>query len=256
MQIKIVSLNIWNGGQLFAEMSNFLQQQQADIMFLQEAYNGSDLEIESRFQTVKLLTQLFPNYDYNFAPMYLDTREKEGPTEDGQLIISKFPLLKPQVIYFDIPYGPYDHDQTTDFSNFPAGVQLATVMVNQQPLRLLNVHGPVNFDGTADTKRRLKMSSTLLKEIKRGERVILAGDFNVQPHTKTIGNIEQKLKSVFKNQLNTTFNTHRKDLLKHPGYATAVVDMMFISPTIKIVHHECPQVDVSDHLPLVATLAV
>ena len=36
-----------------------------------------------------------------------------------------------------------------------------------------------------------------------------------------------------------------------PGYAAAVVDMIFISKNIEVISHDCPQVDISDHLPLV-----
>jgi endonuclease/exonuclease/phosphatase family metal-dependent hydrolase len=46
---------------------------------------------------------------------------------------------------------------------------------------------------------------------------------------------------------------HRKD---NPGYATAAVDMLFVSPGIKIIDRQCPDVDISDHLPVVATLEV
>ena len=40
------------------------------------------------------------------------------------------------------------------------------------------------------------------------------------------------------------------------GYATAAVDMIFVSPNIKIIEHDCPDVDISDHLPLVTTMSI
>jgi endonuclease/exonuclease/phosphatase family metal-dependent hydrolase len=58
---------------------------------------------------------------------------------------------------------------------------------------------------------------------------------------------------VFGEELKTTFNMKHKD---NPGYATAAVDMMFISPDIKVSEKACPEVDVSDHLPLVVQLLV
>ena len=53
---------------------------------------------------------------------------------------------------------------------------------------------------------------------------------------------------MFKDELKTTFNMKRKT---DPGYAAAVVDMIFISKNIEVISHDCPQVDISDHLPLV-----
>jgi endonuclease/exonuclease/phosphatase family metal-dependent hydrolase len=65
--------------------------------------------------------------------------------------------------------------------------------------------------------------------------------------------LENSLLSVFGNSLATTFNMSQKT---NPGYATAAVDMLFISREIKVTSSECPQVNISDHLPLIATLEV
>ena len=42
----------------------------------------------------------------------------------------------------------------------------------------------------------------------------------------------------------------------NPGYATAVVDMVFASSRLKILDHQCPDVDISDHLPLVVKIEI
>ncbi len=256
MKIKVLSLNLWNGGRLFDQATRFLQKQQADIMILQEAYDGKSSEIEKRLRTTRLLKEFFPNHSHHFAPAFLDTRPIEGNIENGQLIISRFPLNRTKVIHVDVPYGAYDHDSLTDFTDFPTVLQTAFIEVSGQKIKLLNIHGPVNNDGTADTQRRLKMKDVVLEEIENQPSVILSGDFNVQPQTQTIAGIEEKLTNVFKNELTTTFNTEQKDLKKYPGFATAVVDMMFISPHINVIEKSCPQVGVSDHLPLVVTLDV
>ena len=97
------------------------------------------------------------------------------------------------------------------------------------------------------------MSQKIVNNLQGKEHVILAGDFNLQPNTQTISNIEKQLKNVFRGELKTTFNMKRKD---NPGYASAVVDMIFVSKHIKILKHYCPNVDVSDHLPLVCVFEV
>ena len=73
------------------------------------------------------------------------------------------------------------------------------------------------------------------------------------PHTKTIQNIEKNLKNIFKDKLKTTFNLKQKNL--HP-LSTIVVDMIFASPDLKIIETYCPNVDISDHLPLVCVLEI
>ena len=119
-------------------------------------------------------------------------------------------------------------------------------------LNIYNTQGIWGFHGN-DNQRRLNMALTIVNKIKDQENVILAGDFNVYLNTKTIKNIELYLKNIFKNELKTTFNMARKE---NSSFATAVVDMIFVSNNIKIVGHYCPNVDISDHLPLVCTLEV
>lgn len=252
MQLKVLTLNIWNGGRLLSEAIDFLHKHDADLMLLQEVYNGTNPAFDDRFRTVSLLQQAFPEHEAAFTPLYLDTRELEGPIEEGQLLLSRWPLTSSRGIFFDIPYGEYDQDHYQDFSNFPAMVQVTSTTIDGRTFTLLNVHGPVNYDGTADTDRRLRMRDQLLAEIGPAELVIMGGDFNVRPQTQTIRSLAQVLKPVFnEGELTSTFNMQRKT---NPGFATAAVDYLMVSPSLSVVERACPMVDISDHLPLVATL--
>ncbi len=40
MKLKVICLNIWIGGIFFDEIVDFLQKEDADILLLQEVYNG------------------------------------------------------------------------------------------------------------------------------------------------------------------------------------------------------------------------
>lgn len=263
MVLKVISLNLWSTPapvEVIDKAEKFLSEQQPDLLLLQEVntpVNQSQLpNISKKFKTLQSLRELFPSFYWNFAPAVCDTRKHEGEVDSGQLILSKFPLNKAANIFFDIPYGKYNHDATTDFSHFPASVQVVNATINELNVKLLNVHGPVNMNGLEDDTRRLHMRDTLLEQTKDADRLILCGDFNVRPQTQTIQSLEKELKNVFKDELITTFNIKRKNLDKSPGYADAVVDMMFISDNFTVVSHECPQVDISDHLPLVAQLEI
>jgi endonuclease/exonuclease/phosphatase family metal-dependent hydrolase len=68
-----------------------------------------------------------------------------------------------------------------------------------------------------------------------------------------MGMIEKKLKNVFKDELRSTFNMRHK---QNPGYASAVVDMIFVSPDLKISKHYASDADVSDHIPLIIEIEV
>jgi len=42
MEIKVICLNLWQGGNLMPGILEFLKNEDADILFLQEAYSGTD----------------------------------------------------------------------------------------------------------------------------------------------------------------------------------------------------------------------
>lgn len=251
MKIKVVTINIWQGGELMDGLLVFLKSQDVDILILQEVYNGKNSLWDQRFRSMEVLREEL-RYQYDaFFPAFFDTN-KIGNVDSGNAILSKFPIVATKSIFFGVPYKQFDNEGVTDWRDQPKGMGHALIEIHGQKIHAYSVHGIWGFDGE-DNQRRLGMGQAIVNEIKGKEHVVLAGDFNLQPYTKTVVGIEKYLKNVFKNELTSTFNMKRK---KNIGYATAVVDMMFVSPGMQVGEHMCPQVDISDHLPLVAELEI
>lgn len=243
MRLKIVSLNIWLGGALFDSVLQFLRKENPDIIGMQEVYNNKNFDL--------LKSKL--GYSYaSFAPAFKENL-KEGIVEQGNAILSKFPIIAEKTIFYDVPYDNNFIRPETDFSRVPRNLQQAVLEINGIKLNISNTQGIWGFDGK-DTERRLQMAKTIIKEIKDKENVILTGDFNINQGTKTIANIGKHLKEIFKDELVNTFNTKRKP--ERSGYNKAVVDRIFVNKNIKVLEHYCPQVDISDHLPLVCVLEI
>lgn len=40
------------------------------------------------------------------------------------------------------------------------------------------------------------------------------------------------------------------------SFAISVVDMIFVSKNIKVIDKNCPNIDITDHLPLICTLEI
>lgn len=255
MIIKVVSFNLWQGGLLWQPLVKFLKQQDSDIYLLQEAYAGTKPKIEQRFRTVAGLADLFPDYDVRFAAFIGDQRSKEGLVDNGNLILSRWPMIDHQTIFFDVNYGVYDHDATKDFSAWPAGLQTAGIKLpTGQTLFVANLHGPVWLEGSTLTPRRENMAKSIDYWLKGKDLAILAGDSNAKPDNPCWQLIETPHFSVFGNQLPTTFNMKHKD---KPGFATSAVDVCLLSPKVKVLSAQVlSQVDASDHLPLVFSLEI
>lgn len=248
MRLKFLSLNIWKGN-LIQPLVSFLKQAAPDICALQEVYNGTGQGLAEKYRAFSLIKHQLQFEYAAFAPAFLDVTTSDH-VENGNAIFSKYPLLLHETTFYDVPYGRY-YDLPSRYETCPRNLQHATVQVNSSSLHVFNTHGIYGLSGE-DNPRRLQMSQTILRQIRGKERVILAGDFNLPPQTRTIRMIEKHLKSVFAGSLQTTFNMKRKENL---DYAEVVVDMIFASPNLRVVSRRCPMVDVSDHLPLVCELS-
>lgn len=250
MKIKVMQLNVWNGGKLFENVEAFLKVQQADIYFFQEVFNGSG-DIPRSFRTLEEFQKILPNYFFDFTKSFGDIGPY-GAIDRGNAVFSKFPILEADSLFIDFPYKVFDEQQARDFEKTPRVLEHVQINIEKKLLDLFNVHGIWGKHG-GDTERRVKMAHTIVKNLEGKEHIIVSGDFNLNPDTETVRIIEKKVKSVFGDSLVSTFNMkHKTD----PGYATARVDMMFVSPSIQVLSKDCPQVDVSDHLPLVVELEV
>ncbi|MBI4225951.1 endonuclease/exonuclease/phosphatase family protein [Candidatus Roizmanbacteria bacterium] len=251
MKIKFITLNLYHG-YLLDEAIQFLKKENPDIIALQEVYAGTDAVLPNNLRSFILLQRALLGYYSCFAPETKLIRE-EGEADFGNALFSRFPIRKNRTSFLHGVYGPSQWNKSmTDFSGQPKNMLVVEVVIGRMTLNLYSLHGIWGFDGN-DNELRLRMSRLITDEIKDKQNVIMGGDFNCRPNTQTINNIEKYLVNVFKNELKTTFNMKHKT---NGGYATAVVDMIFISPDIKVVNHYCPKVDVSDHFPLVAVLNV
>lgn len=248
MKSKIVTLNIWRG-EVYKEAIAFLMQENPDIIMLQEVYNGKDKNLPIPYRLYSFLSEMFPRHFSIFGAQFCDITEY-GNIEEGNAIFSKFPIVYSKNTFFDIPYSVFDNHAKERFDDNPQAILQAELKLGDSTLSAFCVHGVWGFDGK-DNKRRFTMAGVIKRETAGHKNTIMAGDFNLVHNTKAVGQITENLQSVFKDSLTSTFNMKYKD---NGGYATAAVDMVFVSPNISVLAKSCPQVDVSDHLPLVVTL--
>jgi len=253
MKLKFINLNLWYGGKLFDEIIEFLKKEDPDILSAQEVYNATDEKLPLNYRSVAEIKEKL-NFEFTaFSPTFLDHKKDNGiVAEQGNAIFSRFPILSTRTIFYEIPYDPNYVEIGPDFSKTPRNLQHCEIEIKGKILNVFNTQGIWGFDGE-DNEARLKMSKTIVREVEGKERVILSGDFNTKEQTETIRNIETRLKNVFKGQFETSFNMKRKSL---PGFATSVVDMVFATDDLKIEEHYMPQVDVTDHMPLVVVFDI
>lgn len=250
MKIKFITVNVWHGGRVFENLESFLVKEAPDILCMQEVYDGKDSELEKRFRTLEVLKQKLGFSYSSFAQRLFDSTNNNLP--HGNAILSKFPLKEDGFVFFDIPLSYIAVEKLKEALDWPFGIQKVVIEIEGKKVHVLNVHGVWGFD-TVDNPRRLSMADKIIEQIPEKESVIIAGDFNMSSQTETIRRIEKHVKNVFGSILKSTFNMKYK---KGGGFGSASVDMVFVSNDIQITKRYMPEVDVSDHMPLVVELMI
>lgn len=253
MKLRIVSVNLWHGGILIDEIISFLKDVDADIVLAQEVYNGTDYSLEPRYRSVETIEKALGYADLDFAPAFVDNSDV-GAVVQGNAIFSKFPILERDVFFYE------NLEFRDDYVILPeererAPRNLQKVKIGVAPgkeINAFNTHGIWGEHGL-DTEDRIRMGEQIAENVEDISNLILMGDFNVRPNTITVGLIEDHLRNVFRGKIKTSFNKIRKN---DPELSDAVVDMCFVSDDLNVVNAVCPDVDVSDHLPLIVDIEI
>ncbi len=251
MKLKLVTVNIYQGN-LLDEVCAFLEQEKPDIVTMQEVYDGKDPSAPTRFRSWDELKKRLDFIGQDYEPALIDNR-KEGKFPEGNAILSRFPITARDVVFFN---EPFRDDYVDDIKNSPVQPHVLQHVVLDTPageVHIFNLHGVWDLDGDNFSEKRKQMSEAVLKGTKGKLNVLVAGDTNAKPTNQAIRNLEPQLVNVFGHELTSSFNMSRKD---NPGYATAVGDMVLVSPDVKVLSKKCPDVDVSDHLPLVVEVEI
>jgi endonuclease/exonuclease/phosphatase family metal-dependent hydrolase len=250
MKVKLMTLNINHGGELIENICDFIEAEQPDILLIQEAYNGINPKLEQRFRSMDILARSMNATQTFFTSAYMDG---DVDIDRGNGIISKFPIIASEGTIFNSAYRTIHNESNLgDWSDQPRVIQVCEIAVEGKHINIANVHGIWDFHGR-DSDKRIEQAQLILEQIQHKRSVILAGDFNMNPDTKAISLISESIPLIFGNDLKTTFNMSRKS---NPDFGNAVVDMVFASPDIKITSTKCPNVDVSDHLPLIVEFEI
>jgi endonuclease/exonuclease/phosphatase family metal-dependent hydrolase len=254
MICKIISLNLWRGGLLFDAILEFLEREDPDVLMLQEVLHSDNPATPERFRSLETLQKHLKSLPHaDFAPAFLDNEEGHK-FQSGNAVLSRFPIIGSTTTPYDKPYGERIEHTAETFAATPRNLQHAVITVGDTELNIFNTQGVWDLVGERATDRRWAMCHAIAEATAGKQHAVLAGDMNLKPVNPTLAPIDAQLDSVFKHELTTSFNVRRKDLDKFPGYATAVVDLMYVSRDIRVLEHSCPDVDISDHLPLIVRL--
>lgn len=253
--MKLISLNIW-GGKIYQPLLKFIkeQSQTTDIFCLQEAFvTTSEIKESSEYRTniFKDLKMSLSNFHGYFAETFSGYDMKKLVDFDlrfGVAIFVKKPIdvLSYKEIFIHETAGGII--KRKDYFETSRSMQSIQFKFNNKILNVYNLHGlwvPDSF-GKQDNDERIEQSRKIERFMQKhdGEKIVV-GDFNLAPDTQSLKMLEKNLKNLIKE---CNIPTTRSSLYTR-GHKFA--DYTLVSPGIKVVDFQVPNVAISDHLPMI-----
>lgn len=254
--MRLISLNTW-GGKLYQPLTRFVEEnsQTTDVFCFQEVFDTksafkkhSDFRINLYREIGKVLkdhdgffTSSIDNYiSGSFQDHFIDFDLKSGLA-----IFTKKELKVKDRGYFSI-FGQKNNFNPKDSNTMPRIAQYLTLELTGKSLTIVNIHAIWVREGKKDTPSRIKQSNCINQflESKNGNK-ILCGDFNLDINTESIKILEKHMKNLIKEY---NIPTTRNKLF--PGNEK-FADYVFVSPDIKVINFKVPDIEISDHLPII-----
>lgn len=250
--MKVLSLNTWAGKQ-FNELTKYISKNSkaVDVFCFQEVmHTESGKTIVEQYYRANLFSELqncLKHHTGYFAPA-LDgigfSEKVDFPLQWGVAMFLKNDLDIKQIGDVFI-VGNYERNHEPG-RRTPRNLQYAVLGMGNEEVTVAHLHGLWNGKGKTDSDERIGQS----REIKRftdsqNGKLVLLGDFNLLPETQSLSMLEERLVNLIKT--NNIQSTRSKLYLKPERFA----DYTFVSPDVRVNSFEVPEVDVSDHLPMI-----
>ena len=239
--MKLISLNTWCG-KIYEPLKKFIKDSanETDIFCFQEIRNGKYLDRWVAEDEIEDLFEKIENILPNFKGYYTEMTPGIGLTTfiKNTLEVEKFDSYT--ILFSD------ELENIIKFNNQKAKPRVIQVITLKNKLSILNFHG-IYGGFKKDTEER-ELQTKRLKEVLNGlgEPKILVGDFNLNPDTNAIAELEKLMRNLIKeNNIKAT----RSDLYEEKEIMP-FADYAFVSKDIDVKDFRVLQDEVSDHLPL------
>lgn len=238
--LTVVSYNIRQGRDVegvldLDRIAAVIRAQNPDLVALQEVGRHWSAESDFRDQPAEL-ERLLDMASVFGANLDRDPREPGGPRRQyGTAILSAWPVLESENIL--LPRASTDNEQR--------GVLVADVDLDGEPFRIYNAHLDVSADD-----RRLQVAAILDDADTPSPPHVLLGDLNARPSAPELAPLFERFGDAWA-------AAGEGDGFTFPASEPkARIDYVLVSSQLEVRRVTVPVLPGSDHLPLVAELAL
>lgn len=264
--MKLICLNVALFETNNKLLSEFFARQNADILCLQEVSDKIDASANVQYVSKNAIDEATSNLQYSYfgqtwsiKEFHLKNFHKKdsfdydfgGFIKAGNYLKSRFAIVEKKNVF--VTKNRRIEVEPKDWALWPQD-QVKAVLVadlklpSDKKLRILNYHGVWTREklGNAETLAACKQILKLAKAV--NYPTIIAGDFNLFPDTPSMKIFYDDFVSLI-----DTYNiqTTRPNSNELSNLKRNVVDFVLVSKDIKVNNFEVPNLEVSDHLPLI-----
>ncbi len=251
--MKIISLNIWGGRAGKDKVLDFFSAyQDVDIFCLQEVWSAPYEELEGVMAGGKKLTHdeimVYGRQDItNLLKDHVPYFHPQFRNDYGLLTLvhKKYKVINDGEVFVHLHKG-YEPESLEEIGKHARNIQYVTLESDDGPLTIVNFHGLWNGQGKDDSDDRLTQSDNIINFIDTlSTPVILCGDFNLKPDTKSLKKFEDfGLKNLIQEYgITSTRTSYYTKPEKFADYA-------FTSPDLEVEDFKTLPEEVSDHAAL------
>jgi len=264
--LVIATYNLWQGRGGVGIYDFIKAHPEVDIWCFQEVRSSLEHTIDdsgSICDMFESLRRTLPNFLPMHAPVLhfsQDTHNCEYPTQYGISMFVRISL--PMVEYSQVLVNGHFHDRIFLEEDTKDHVRTIQKMSFEWPdtgrqLTVLNYHGiwekaPTGLSSKQDNPERIEVATKIRAIIDQSVgSTVIAGDFNLEPDTKSISIIAgNDMQDLIKDY---GIKTTRSTLYQKKQFPFA--DYVFVSKDLKVEDFYVPEVNYSDHLPLITKIS-
>lgn len=262
--MRIICLNGW-GGKLHEPLAAYVRAAAPDVLCLQEVvhtpasekdwldYRDGDHVLPQRANFFRDIARALPDHVAMFCP------QAQGELWDGETIIpsqfglatfvhKRFPVIGQIQAFVHKSYSP------DGYGDHPRSRNAHAIRLYDYergwPISIIHIHGLRDLAGKMDTPERLaqarKLADLTRAIAEPGDRVVLCGDFNIEPESETFAILaEVGLKEL------VTGNGHTSTRTSHYQKPGRFADYMLVNDVVDVISFDVvTNPEVSDHCPL------
>ena len=259
--MKLLDLNLGIKLDNNKDVIELINKEQFDIVAFQEVMRKKDDSVFDRYDSSNVI-KANTNFKYSyFGPLWyakhhiknnVIKRDFGGMTEQGNEILSRFPIIKADNVFY---YKEYlEFSDTTNFrkEDHPRAFIDAILDVEGTKLQIINIHGCWNKD-KKDDDRTILQTEKILSHIRYDIPSIVVGDFNLLPNTKSIEMLSKDMINLIeKYDIKSTRPKFDDGLDK----GNLVCDYIFVNNKVKVNDFKVINTNISDHLPLTLDFSI